>query len=144
MENHPWTILILCDRSSNKRFRKPRPLTFFFFFYHNDKNTQYKKFRLFGEVFFPCCILFGECTNNFCIINCLLCVYRFDYRIFMNSRTITGSIVSCQSGNKNFFFCRILVCLLTKFFKTPTANLDFHLIKAVDRSLPPICSLTSF
>ncbi|KAF7144097.1 hypothetical protein RHSIM_Rhsim05G0231800 [Rhododendron simsii] len=44
--------------------------------------------------------------------------------MLMNSRTSVESVVSCKSGNKNNFFFWISVCLLSTFFKTPTANLN--------------------
>ena len=62
----------------------------------------------------------------------------------MNSTTTVASIVSCKSGNKNDLFFWILVCLLPKFFKTPTASVNFLLIKGIDRTPLGLCHLRSF
>ncbi|KAL2557589.1 Uncharacterized protein Fot_02328 [Forsythia ovata] len=59
---------------------------------------------------------------------------RFEYRIFMNSRTtVASSVVSCKAGNKDDFIFWILVCLLSKFFKTRTLNVNDSLTKAIVR-----------
>ncbi|PSS32760.1 Serine/threonine-protein kinase [Actinidia chinensis var. chinensis] len=53
----------------------------------------------------------------------------------MNSRISVASAVSCKLGNTNNFFFWILVCLLSKFFKNPTANVNFCLFNDIDRIL---------
>uniref|UniRef100_A0A3Q7IJ74 Uncharacterized protein n=1 Tax=Solanum lycopersicum TaxID=4081 RepID=A0A3Q7IJ74_SOLLC len=93
------------------------------------------KFRRFfqriardNEAYFICrlcfCVLHATLPHlpNLLLILCFDVYDRFDFRIFMNTRTTVVSAVSCKSGNKNGFFCWILLCLLSKFFKTATLN----------------------
>ncbi|KAI3911410.1 hypothetical protein MKW98_010297 [Papaver atlanticum] len=68
----------------------------------------------------------------------------FDNCIFMNSRNIVASAVSCESGNKNDFLCWVLICLLSQFLGARIAFVNFHLFKAVDRSPSFLRILESF
>ncbi|KAJ8570941.1 hypothetical protein K7X08_037913 [Anisodus acutangulus] len=67
--------------------------------------------------------------------NSLPVLPRFDFSIFMNTRTTVVSAVSCKSGNNNGFFCWILLCLLSKFFKTATLNV--HSFEAFGKACLP-------
>ncbi|KAI3778067.1 hypothetical protein L2E82_07065 [Cichorium intybus] len=44
---------------------------------------------------------------------------QFDCMIFMISRSIATSSVSCEAGNKNNFPFWILICLFSRFSVTP-------------------------
>lgn len=59
----------------------------------------------------------------------------------MSSRITVGSVVSCESGNKNSLYLWILLSLLPKFLGTAFAYVNFLLIKAIDRSPPAVCDL---
>ncbi|KAI4353566.1 hypothetical protein L6164_002505 [Bauhinia variegata] len=65
------------------------------------------------------------------------------YWIFMNSKAIGASLVSCVSGNKNNLSW-ILLCLLPKYLGTPFAYANFLLIQAVDRSPSAVGVLGNF
>ncbi|CAH1430728.1 unnamed protein product [Lactuca virosa] len=48
---------------------------------------------------------------------------QFDCMIFMISRSIATSSVSCEAGNKNNFPFWILICLFSRFSGTPVLYL---------------------
>ncbi|KAL3521332.1 hypothetical protein ACH5RR_019481 [Cinchona calisaya] len=53
--------------------------------------------------------------------------------IFMNSRSIAASTVSCNAGNKKNFFFFVLICLFPRFLGITVVFENFLLFKAIVR-----------